>query len=122
MNREQAKELLPIIQAFAEGKTIQFLSLTETEEWWKDIQCDKDVKFNYHSSRYRIKTEPKYHPFKDIEECWQEMLKHKPFGWVKYKEENKYTTYCNIDGNCNFELDFEDYTFADGTPFGIKEK
>ena len=57
-----------------------------------------------------------------IEECWQEMLKHKPFGWVKYKEENKYTTYCNIDGNCNFELDFEDYTFADGTPFGIKEK
>lgn len=122
MNREQAKELLPIIQAFAEGKTIQFLSLTETEEWWRDIQCDKDVKFNYHSSRYRIKTEPKYRPFKDIEECWQEMLKHKPFGWVKYKGENKYTTYCNIDGNCNFELDFEDYTFADGTPFGIKEK
>lgn len=50
------------------------------------------------------------------------MLKHKPFGWVKYKEKNKYTTYCNIDGNCNFELDFEDYTFADDTPFGIKEK
>lgn len=29
MNREQAKELLPIIQAFAEGKTIQVRSVEE---------------------------------------------------------------------------------------------
>ena len=27
MNRQQAKELLPIIQAFAEGKTIQIKAL-----------------------------------------------------------------------------------------------
>lgn len=32
---------------------------------------------------YRVKPEPKYRPFKDAEECWAEMLKHEPFGWVK---------------------------------------
>lgn len=29
---------------------------------------------------YRIKPEPKYRPFKDAKECWQEMQKHQPFG------------------------------------------
>lgn len=28
-------------------------------------------------------TEPSYRPFKNQEECWNEMLKHEPFGWVK---------------------------------------
>lgn len=115
MNRQQAKDFLPIIQAFAEGKTIEYHS---NDNWVEQ----ENFGFMDNVRNYRIKPEPKYRPFKDIEECWQEMLKHKPFGWVKYKEKNKYTTYCNIDGNCNFELDFEDYTFADGTPFGIKEK
>lgn len=135
MTREQAKELLPIIQAFAEGKTIQFLSLTETEEWWRDIQCDKDVKFNYHSSRYRIKTEPKYRSFKDAEECWQEMLKHQPFGWIKDKINNQYHNILSIDDygitpnlfDENPQRKYKDtisqnFLFADGTPFGIKDE
>ena len=115
MNRQEAKELLPIIQAFAGGKTVETLDCSGV---WK---ADGDLFFTRPTKCYRIKPEPKYRPFKDAEECWQEMLKHHPFGWIKYKEENKYTTYCNIDGNCDFELDFEEYTFADGTPFGIKE-
>ena len=115
MNRQEAKELLPVLQAFAEGKTVQFKN--SFEDW---IDCD-NIMFNRPPKDYRIKPEPKYRPFKDAEECWQEMLKHQPFGWIKYKEENKYTTYCNIDNNCDFELDFEEYIFADGTPFGIKE-
>lgn len=82
----------------------------------------------------------KYRPFKNADECWKEMLKHQPFGWVK-----------KIHGNCNFlhimELNptgiiinnvdnfgsfrnliksydpaFKGITFADGTPFGIKEE
>lgn len=130
MNRQQAKELLPIIEAFAKGKTIQFLGLTETEEWWKDLQCDKDIQFNYHFSRYRIKPEPKYRPFKDAKECWNEMLKHQPFGWVKHKVDNLYSFICRVDGySCHFAINeywafdtiFKNDTFADGTPFGIKE-
>lgn len=115
MNRQQAKDLLPIIQAFAEGKTIQSRFIKGSNIWWDD----NNLSFG-DGVEYRIKPESKYRPFANAEECWQEMHKHQPFGWVKYKEENKYTTYCNIDGNCDFELDFEEYTFADETPFGIK--
>ena len=80
MNRQQAKELLPIIQAFAEGKTIQ---VQEDIDW---CYLGNNADFNLSPQRYRIKTEPKYRPFENKEECWQEMLKHEPFGWVKYKE------------------------------------
>lgn len=116
MNRQQTKELLPIIQAFAEGKTIEFRNKSFKE--WTEID---NPSFDPTITNYRIKPEPKYRSFKDAEECWQEMLKHEPFGWVKYKEENKYTTYCNINDNCDFQADFEDFNFTDGTPFGIKE-
>lgn len=53
-------------------------------------------------------------------ECWQEMQKHQPFGWVKYA--NKYIFISAIDSNNDYEIDFDDYTFADGTPFGIREE
>ena len=120
MNRQQAKELLPIIQAFAEGKIIQSRRINGM---WIDLEMKTAlniISLIDEPQKYRIKPEPKYRPFKDAEECWQEMLKHQPFGWVKYKEENNYTTYCNINGNCDFQADFEDFNFADDTPFGIK--
>ncbi len=84
MNREQAKELLPIIQAFAEGKTIQ---VKASDGLWYGREGENcEFNFNADPQVYRIKSEPKYRPFENKEECWQEMLKHEPFGWVKYKE------------------------------------
>ena len=84
MNRQEAKELLPIIQAFAEGKTIQFLCSGEGENsYWEDIEPNESIGFSDDTSKYRIKPEPKYRPFKDKEECWKEMQKHQPFGWIK---------------------------------------
>ena len=125
MTREQAKELLPIIQAFAEGKNIQFLSDGE----WHDInQAD----FTCYPDKYRIKPEPKYRPFKTQEECLQEMLKHQPFGVVKDKHFANYQTHraftfltnegCNFRGyeDMTFETSFKNLLFADGTPFGVK--
>ena len=79
MTREEAKELLPIIQAFAEGKTIQLF----TNGIWEDA---KNPSFG-ELSRYRIKPEDTYRPFETKEECWNEMLKHQPFGWLKSKKE-----------------------------------
>ena len=124
MNREQAKELLPIIQAFAEGKTIQ---VQENIDW---CYLGNNAVFNLSPQRYRIKTEPKYRPFANAEECWQEMLKHQPLGWIK-----AFHGYFNIigimDDNINFgtkdnwlkyEYMFKMYKFIDGTPFGIKEE
>lgn len=123
MNRNQARELLPIIQAYAEGKVIQINQ--PIVEW---IDNDEPL-FNGDTSSYRIKPESKYRPFKDAEECWAEMQKHQPFGWVKDRNGSKFVIE-NVDlrgfvevydeGTCSFNEVFENYTFVDGTPFGIK--
>lgn len=131
MTREEAKELLPIIQAFAEGRTIQLFG----RDGWTDLYKDFIFDISY---RYRIKPEPKYRPFKDADECWQEMLKHEPFGWVCTREHSQYRHINNLFANTisfqeseieasgNFEwssLDlFEGATFVDGAPFGVKEE
>lgn len=125
MNRQEAKELLPIIQAFAEGKIVQFKNAFGN---W--IDCCDGLLFNYPPKDYRIKQEPKYRPFKDKEECWQEMLKHHPIGWVKDIPNNNFYSITEVTDNaCIFTdgfrlLFFDSYkylTFIDGTPFGIKE-
>lgn len=70
-------------------------------------------------------TESAYRPFKSKEECWNEMLGHQPFGWTKNKEKHYYINLILVDNNridsSSFRDMYEDYTFADGTPFGIKK-
>ena len=134
MTREEIKELLPIIQAFAEGKQIE---VKRKNEWFG---IGDDIYFSESPSDYRIKPDPTYRPFKSQEECWNEMLKHQPFGWVK--DEYKYVhIVCMHKNEIEFSPDEDDngilftstmdftsvcekggYTFADGTPFGIKEE
>ena len=141
MNRQQAKNLLPIIQAFAEGKTIQYRvspsfprpnnrDISYIKEWF-DIDEYKCDGFSCDGTiDYRIKPESKYRPFKNKKECWQEMLKHQPFGWI-----TDGPRICNVicireDGilaNTNINGTFYEFEssinlkFADGTPFGIIE-
>ena len=126
MRREEAKELLPIIQAFADGKTIEVYSNYYNE--WKTMVL-KDPHFDCAPSCYRIKPEPKYRPFKNQEECWNEMLKHQPFGRVKSTiSDNLYPIESISDGIsynrtfASYNKAFNWYKFADGTPFGIKEE
>ena len=114
MTREEAKELLPIIQAYAEGKTIQVITV---EGRWKDLDCPAFVK---QVADYRIKPESKYRPFNSQEECWQEMQKHQPFGWIK--KNGNYVNITLISKESSYNLDLKNFTFADGQPFGIKEK
>ena len=126
MTREEAKQLLPIIQAFADGKTIQAIDPYEDE--WVD-QAGLNFKALF-EGQYRIKPEPTYRPFKDAEECWQEMQKHQPFGWLKDKNDGHRTLITVVDNEDMMALngitgwDFLSimnmYVFADGTPFGVK--
>lgn len=127
MTREQAKELLPIIQAFAEGKKIQYRNLSDE---WIDIKEIEEVNFISFPSNYRIKPKPKYRPFKNQEECWNEMHKHPDFGWVS-AQDNKVIYLINIIDNryiriggssITFSTAFAKYEFTDGIPFGIKEE
>ena len=132
MTREEAKEMLPIIQAFAEGKTIQ---VKGPDNRWYDYEGKScKLKFDSRFQDYRIK--PEYRPFKDADECWQEMQKHQPFGWVKNIEFEKYflideVTSISSDAQIHisayerknwnsFSTVFYNNTFADGAPFGIK--
>ena len=128
MNRENVKKNIDIISAFADNKTIQILN--ERGEW-VDLTEREGLPIGIleeEPNNFRIKPEPKCRPFKDAEECWQEMLKHQPFGWVKEKERNVRTeiNYIHNDGvmfSCGsvlFERLFDVYTFVDGNPFGIK--
>ena len=126
MNRSEAKELLNIIKAFAEGKVIQ---LKTVDKGWQDIHS---ASFDSNPKNYRIKPEPKYRPFANAEECWKEMLKHQPFGWIKGKEDEYHTFITTVDNNDEMSLSgnsgwsflgiMNNYTFADGTPFGMKEE
>lgn len=131
MDRNQAKEFYPILQAFAEGKVIETrtdpstLKRKDTPNDWTEM---KEIGY-WNNTEYRIKPEPTYRPFKDAEECWQEMQKHQPFGWVKDRNGSRFVIE-NVDsrgfvevydeGTCTFKEVFENRTFADGTPFGVK--
>ena len=125
MNRNKAKEFYPIMQAFAEGKAIECRTkVWELNKGWKYSTTWKEteeLKFQ-DTYEYRIKPEPKYRPFANAEECWNEMQKHYPIGWTKLKGEIEYSFITDVDDNINYSDAIRDYTFADGTPFGIKEE
>lgn len=134
MDRNQAKEFYPIMQAFAEGRIIEcrtkpsFIEGSDVPNDWTEM---KEIEFWKHTE-YRVKSEPTYRPFANAEECWNEMEKHQPFGWVKSKEDGSRSLITliiseeNIDINCigGFTLDkiMKRFTFADGTVFGILEE
>ena len=125
----KSQDRIALMQAYVDGKHIQYFNNFEGK--WEDTT---DPRWSQGSS-YRIKPEPNYRPFKNTEECWQEMLKHRPFGWIKDKEDGHYTmvtavdpfyddkNYIKISGdhNWSFAETMNVFTFADGTPFGINE-
>ena len=130
MNRKEAAELLPIIKAFAEGKVIESRTKPSTVKG-SDVPNDwtemKEIEY-WNNIEYRIKKEPTYRPFNDAEECWQEMQKHQPFGWVKstlFKDlalvKRVTTLYVEINRDIiDYKDALEKFTFADGTNFGVK--
>ena len=123
MTREETKELLPIMKAYSKGKIVQIWD----ESKWVDLD---EVSFSASPDKYRIKPEPKYRPFKSQEECWQEIQKHQPFGWVKEKVSVMLYLINGISNESivimedinSFKEAMNIYEFKDGTPFGIKEE
>ena len=138
MDKNQAKEFYPILQAFAEGKTIETRRKPTTDNngvtkdgWFEFNDWTEMNELEYWVNvEYRIKPEPKYRPFKDAEECWAEMQKHQPFGWVKDKKTGYYILITSVDNGDYMSLSgnngwsfyslMEYYTFADELPFGVK--
>lgn len=129
-SRKEAAERIKVLQAFVDGKAIEERRISFDHTEWVD---NNNPEWRWDKFDYRIKPTPKYRPFKNAEECWNEMKKHQPFGWVKCKDgstTNKFMFICDISdkdatfNNCiEFTYDdfLEDYVFADGTPFGVLE-
>ena len=125
MTKEVIKVYFPYLKALADDKEVQ----CDISGEWKDIE---EISFSIGVEHYRIKPKSKYRPFKNQEECWQEMLKHQPFGWIR----NNITQYLfniHMIGPNNYgviidtSMDyydrlFSDYNFVDDTPFGIKDE
>lgn len=133
MTREEAKYFWPIIKAYSEGKTIEYLL---SEGKWAAI--NEDFLFDNNHERYRVKQEAKYRPFVTKEECWGEMLKHQPFGWIKNKKNGNFYCIGEVSWSDAYReviitfstsemlqhssvAVYNEYIFADDTPFGIKE-
>lgn len=133
INKGEIQRLFPILEAIKEGKTIQWNDMGV----WCDIDGD-DEGFVLDTligktDGYRIKPESKYRPFKDAKECWQEMQKHQPFGWLTSQNGEVKSLIILIDneglviGDRNNGVmgfvtatDLFKIKFADGTPFGVK--
>ena len=135
LTREEAKRRAELYSALAKGKSVQVQGIDGS---WVDVDIDK-LNYFIETPIFRIKPEPKYRPFESQEECWNEMLKHQPFGWAKSKKGERHFSIGSVlwDNDFNdvfvtFAFDgmlgrssksvFEDFTFDDGTPFGIKEE
>lgn len=132
MTREETRDAVKVMEAYANGKKIQYLD--NNNKW---IDAHNPV-FDWYNCAYRIKPEPKYRPFQTQEECWKEMHKHSDFGWVKCKYTGNFASIGNISEKKDKKLFitwttnegynflasdvFNEYTFTDGEPFGIKEE
>lgn len=130
MTREEAKEILPLIQAYANGETIQFLYSSLRGDEWID---QENPNFDVFGLQYRIKPVNEVLPFTDVNECWKEMLNHQPFGWVREKDSESLISlqyvcaeYISFGEHKKYSFDDEfhrqymlsKYEFVDGCPFG----
>lgn len=122
------KEMIEVMQAYEDGKTIE--TRGKTCHNWSVIASPC---WNWSYNEYRIKQESKYRPFNNINEAKEYIKKMRNTlnnVWVKSKqqkddmyqitgyEDNKIIIGTRTQ---NLESMYKLYTFEDGTPFGIKE-
>ena len=127
MTKEKAKYLAEVLKAYAEGKTIEVL----LDSGWREVNLD-EYSLDAENEHYRIKKEPTYRPFKNAKECFEEMKKHYPIGWMYLdKIWDNILVHITEIGVGYVEFDSciysfveafnKGFTFADGQPFGLKE-
>lgn len=81
MKRERAKELLPIIQAYAEGKKLQYKVVGYND--WHDVD-DEDGINEDTRYEYSIKPSEKYNEIFKLKSMLEE--NHIPFEWIEHND------------------------------------
>ena len=70
----KVSEQIAIMKAYEDGKTIEQKRIEGTE--WASIVHVEDFPFDFVANEYRIKPEPKYRPYKSVDEAFNEAKKH----------------------------------------------
>ena len=115
LTREEAKEMLPIIQAWADGQTVDWY---DPAIGWRlsGFMLDFDKNPKYFRIKSEAESESKYRPFKSQEECFDEMMKHQPFGWFRSTYNKSLFNIVGINDNVikitNTDCE-EDYSYLD---------
>lgn len=132
--KEKIKEMIAVMQAFAEGKKIEVRPLYSTDE--NDWEIALNPSWNWTSLDYRIKLEPMLRPY-TFEELQAEMAKGKiVVKQVNLKGINRILTITQVmdeyDKDSKIQLsDFkyasyeqllENYQWLDGSPCGVIEE
>lgn len=113
------KEIIEVVKAHSEGKQIQYCN--HNDVCWEDCLHNNPI-WHFGIYDYRVKPESKVRPYHSKVECFNEMLKHEPFGWVKTKGTDNYVNLTIISSTGDFEHLFRTFTYVDGSPFGIVEE
>lgn len=128
MESKNDKATLSFIEAYAKGKIIQ--RYDPINDKWND--CALDLKQLINENVHFLRIKPDVRTFRNQDECWNEMLKHSPFGWVKNRGNlMKYfniksvtstgVEFADTDNRYSFYKMFDLYEFADGSLFGYQE-
>ena len=80
MKLSQVKEFLPFIQALAEGKTVEWQSLTGS---WIELQPSSEHFMTSDAGRYRIKPTPTLRPWRPEEVPVGALLRHRTVTFVR---------------------------------------
>ena len=128
MTIEETKKAIEVMQAFVDGKDIEWFN----EDHWEVIK-DPCWEWDEDNPQYRIKPEPHYRPFKSAEEVMEAIKEHGVNGeWLRRMQNGRFIQICEFDDEiiwlhnsklgCFYKDIYELFTFADGTPFGVKEE
>ena len=124
----KVSEQIAIMKAYEDRKPIEQKRIDRTE--WESIVYVDDFPFDFVANEYRIATEPKYRPYKSVDEAFNEAEKHG--FWVKSKDKHSlffidiFEAAGNGDiyvGHCHVGAFIEKFIwFDDGSPCGVKIK
>ena len=87
----KVNEQIAIIKAYEDGKTIERRAFFTSA--WKSIDIE-NYQFNFSKYEYRIAAEPKYRPYKSVEEVFNEAKKHG--FWVREKDRKYMSIICRL--------------------------
>ncbi len=132
-------KVMPVLLAWAKGKLTQHFA----NGVWEDmgyLNLETIADMLNEPDKYRVRPDMAYRPFENREEMVKEMKNHKPFGWINTKDETGYLIAVDYIHEKCFSLSnelvfrfrpvdddpssadaFRDYTFMDGSPFGIND-